>query len=129
MSENLIRLNIYLKYNAINISWKHFQDIFTWIPQTGYSVIFYKLSHILPISSIFFLVCAGMGYGVIKLQNSRRRKIKLRQEMIIGKHCEKLGKHIFFIVSWLYAKVMLFLLRGSHLIYLSTSPVTCKIFI
>ncbi|GFX61460.1 dual oxidase [Trichonephila clavipes] len=38
------------------------------------------------------IVCAGMGYGVIKLQNRRRRKIKMRQEVIIGKHCEKLGE-------------------------------------
>ncbi|XP_054708131.1 dual oxidase-like [Uloborus diversus] len=43
------------------------------------------------------IICAGMGYGVIKLQNSRRRKIKLRQEMIIGKHCEKLD-----VKEWLH---------------------------
>lgn len=35
------------------------------------------------------IICAGLGYGVIKLQNRRRRKIKLKQEMSMGKHCEK----------------------------------------
>ncbi|GFS70288.1 dual oxidase [Nephila pilipes] len=43
------------------------------------------------------IVCAGMGYGVIKLQNRRRRKIKMRQEVIIGKQCEKLD-----VKEWLH---------------------------
>lgn len=26
------------------------------------------------------ILCAGAGYGVVKLQNSRRRKLKIKQE-------------------------------------------------
>ncbi|GIZ03251.1 dual oxidase [Caerostris extrusa] len=43
------------------------------------------------------IACAGLGYGVIKLQNSRRRKIRMQQDMVIGKHCEKLD-----VKEWLH---------------------------
>lgn len=38
-----------------------------------------------------FSVCAGFGYGVIKLQNKRRREIKLKKENS-GKNFDKLCK-------------------------------------
>ncbi|GBN11154.1 Dual oxidase [Araneus ventricosus] len=43
------------------------------------------------------IACAGLGYGVIKLENRRRRMIRMRQEVIIGKHCEKLD-----VKEWLH---------------------------
>nr|XP_015923608.1 dual oxidase isoform X2 [Parasteatoda tepidariorum] len=43
------------------------------------------------------IACAGAGYGVIKLQNSRKRRIKLQQEVIVGKHCENLE-----VKEWLH---------------------------
>ncbi|CAL1286457.1 unnamed protein product [Larinioides sclopetarius] len=43
------------------------------------------------------IACAGVGYGVIKLENRRRRMIRMRQEVVIGKHCEKLD-----VKEWLH---------------------------
>lgn len=44
---------------------------------------------------IFFSsVVALLGYGVIKLQNRRRRKLKAKQEMTNGKNYDKLCKFL-----------------------------------
>ncbi|GIY45495.1 hypothetical protein CDAR_8051, partial [Caerostris darwini] len=40
--------------------------------------------------------CAGLGYGVIKLQNKRRREIKLKKENS-GKNFDKL-----YVKEWLH---------------------------
>ncbi|XP_067143803.1 dual oxidase-like isoform X2 [Centruroides vittatus] len=42
------------------------------------------------------IICAGLGYGVIKLQNKRRRKIKLKRDEA-GKTCDKLQ-----VKEWLH---------------------------
>ncbi|XP_023209588.1 dual oxidase-like isoform X1 [Centruroides sculpturatus] len=46
------------------------------------------------------IICAGLGYGVIKLQNKRRRKIRLKQHIKMEKHFEKLG--ISDVKEWLH---------------------------
>lgn len=52
----------------------------------------YKLFlHFKVIMKICFAVCAGAGYGVIKLQNKRRREIKLKKDNT-GKNFDKLCK-------------------------------------
>lgn len=32
------------------------------------------------------ILCAGAGYGVVKLQNSKRRKLKIKQEELKNAH-------------------------------------------
>lgn len=39
------------------------------------------------------ILCAGAGYGVVKLQNSRRRRLKIQQEHL--KNAEQKGKNMF----------------------------------
>lgn len=43
------------------------------------------------------IICAGLGYGVIKLQNRRRRNIKAKKEINIGKNYDKL-----YVKEWLH---------------------------
>ncbi|XP_035222142.1 dual oxidase-like isoform X3 [Stegodyphus dumicola] len=43
------------------------------------------------------IVCAGMGYGVIKLQNKRRREIKLKKDANTDKNFDKL-----YVKEWLH---------------------------
>ncbi|XP_030768152.1 dual oxidase [Sitophilus oryzae] len=48
------------------------------------------------------ILCAGAGYGVVKLQNRRRRRLKVKQEELKAKHC-KLPVDTMVVHEWLHA--------------------------
>ncbi|KAH1002613.1 hypothetical protein HUJ04_008686 [Dendroctonus ponderosae] len=48
------------------------------------------------------IVCAGAGYGVVKLQNRRRRRLKIKQQELQTKNC-KLAVETMMVHEWLHA--------------------------
>ncbi|XP_060535964.1 dual oxidase isoform X2 [Cylas formicarius] len=48
------------------------------------------------------IMCAGAGYGVVKLQNRRRRRLKMKQEALKNKNC-KLTVDGMVVHEWLHA--------------------------
>lgn len=49
------------------------------------------------------ILCAGAGYGVVKLQNRRRRRLKIRQEELRKSGEAKLSVDTMIVHEWLHA--------------------------
>lgn len=49
------------------------------------------------------LVCAAAGYGVVKLQNRRRRRLKMRQEQLKTSTTGKPNVDKMSVCEWLHA--------------------------
>lgn len=49
------------------------------------------------------LVCAAAGYGVVKLQNRRRRRLKMRQEQLKSSTAGKANVDKMAVREWLHA--------------------------
>ena len=49
------------------------------------------------------ILCAGAGYGVVKLQNRRRRRLKIKQEELRNSVEGKLAVDTMIVQEWLHA--------------------------